>query len=61
MGKDRQLICSITGLYTAEDAIEKLLDLSPFYLKHLLHLIFSSKEFTVDESEYSTVTPTYIV
>lgn len=35
----------------AEDAVEKLLDLSPFDLKHLLHLIFSSKEFTVDESK----------
>ena len=33
------------------DATEKLLDLSPFDLKHLLLLIFSSKEFTVDESE----------
>lgn len=34
----------------AEDAVEKLLDLSPFDLKHLLHLIFSSREFSVDES-----------
>ena len=34
-----------------EDGIEKLLDLSPFDLKHLLLLIFSSKEFTVDESK----------
>lgn len=36
-----------------DDAIDKLLDLSPFDLKHLLLLIFSSKEFTVDESEFS--------
>ena len=38
---------------TVDDAVEKLLDLSPFDLKHLLLLIFSSKEFTVDESKFS--------
>ena len=38
---------------TVDDAIDKLLDLSPFDLKHLLLLIFSSKEFTVDESKFS--------
>ena len=36
-----------------DDATDKLLDLSPFDLKHLLLLIFSSKEFTVDESKLS--------
>ncbi len=46
------LLCS---LLSAEDAVEKLLDLSPFDLKHLLHLIFSSREFTVDESAYCSV------
>ena len=39
-----------------EDGTEKLLDLSPFDLKHLLMLIFSSKEFTVDESKLLPVT-----
>ena len=39
---------------TAEDAIERLLDLSPYFLKNLVHLIFSRKEFTVDESEGET-------
>ena len=38
-------------ILTAEDAIERLLDLSPYFLKNLVHLIFSRKEFTVDESE----------
>ena len=40
---------------SVEDGTEKLLDLSPFDLKHLLLLIFSSKEFTVDESKTRVV------
>ena len=40
---------------SVEDGTEKLLDLSPFDLKHLLMLIFSSKEFTVDESKPAPV------
>ena len=43
-----------------DDAIDKLLDLSPFDLKHLLLLIFSSKEFTVDESEFSLSLPSLL-
>lgn len=46
--------------HVAEDAVEKLLDLSPFDLKHLLHLIFSSKEFTVDQSMLLSVIMTII-
>ena len=42
---------SLHHTLTAEDAIERLLDLSPYFLKNLVHLIFSRKEFTVDESE----------
>ncbi len=38
---------------SAEDAVEKLLELSPFDLKRLLHLIFSCREFTVDESKHA--------
>jgi len=45
------LFVSFTLSPAEEDAVEKLLDLSPYDLKHLLHLIFSSKEFTVDESK----------
>lgn len=33
-----------------EDALDRLLELSPYDLKHLIHLILSRKEFTVDES-----------
>ena len=37
----------------AEQGQEKLLDLNPYDVKRLLHLIFSRKEFTVFESESS--------
>ena len=50
---------SPTSLPPAEDALDRLLELSPFDVKHLLHLIFSRKEFSVDESTYvfGTIVP----
>ena len=44
-----------TPLPAVDDALDQLLDLSPFDLKNLIHLIFSRKEFTVDESESITM------
>ena len=35
----------------AEQGQEQLLDLNPYDVKRLLHLIFSRKEFTVSESK----------
>ena len=42
--------CGVVGV-AAEEGQEKLLDLHPYDVKRLLHLIFSRKEFTVFESE----------
>ena len=37
--------------HAAEQGLVQLLDLNPYDVKRLLHLIFSRKEFTVSESE----------
>ncbi len=54
VGTDNNLCPYTHHMYTpppVEDAVDRLHELSPFDLKHLLHLILSRKEFSVDESE----------
>lgn len=53
-GIEASTVLSVTFILSplpVEDAIDRLHELSPFDLKHLLHLILSRKEFSVDESE----------
>jgi hypothetical protein len=38
-------------LNTAEQGLEQLLDLKPYDVKRLLHLIFSRNEFAISESK----------